>query len=186
MKRLYKVLGTATFGLAVILPLVGNMSATAEIANPVQLIAQAAQPQIILNLSVAKKAITATVQGNEQVEWEQLEDGVAVAPGDELRYTIVGQNTGDAPAKNLEVTQPIPELMTYKLDSATSEEEVQITYSTDEGETFVAEPKIEVKLDDGTVEERPAPAEAYTHIRWNFTTVTPETGATAMYNVQVQ
>lgn len=185
MKRLYKVLGTATFSLAVVLPLLGNMSAVAEIANPVKLIAQA-EPQIVLDLTVAKKAIKATVQGKEQVEWQQLEDGVAVAPGDELRYTIVGQNTGDAPANDLEVTQPIPELMTYKLDSAISEGQAQITYSVDSGETFVAEPKIEVKLPDGTVEERPAPAEAYTHIRWNFTTVTPEADAIAMYQVRVQ
>ena len=118
MKRLYKVLGTATFGLAVVLPLLGNLPAVAEIANPVRLIAQAGKPEIVLDLTVAKKAIKATVQGKEQVEWQELEDGVAVAPGDELRYTIVGQNNGDAPANDLEVTQPIPELMTYKLDSA--------------------------------------------------------------------
>ena len=187
MKRLHQVLGTAAFGLAVLLPLLNTVPATAEIPNPVKLIAQAApKPEIILDLAVAKQNTEVTVEGEEKVTWQQLEDNAAVAPGDVLRYTIVGQNTGESPAKDLAVTQPIPELMTYKLDSATSQNNADITYSIDGGETFVAKPTIKITLEDGTVEERPAPAEAYTHVRWNFPTVTPETDAIAMFKVQVQ
>ena len=183
---LHKFLGTAALGLAVLLPALNSVPATAEIPNPVKLIAQAAKPEIILDLAVAKQKMEVTVEGEEKVTWQQLEDNAAVAPGDILRYTIVGKNTGEAPAKDLAVTQPIAELMTYKLDSATSQNNADITYSVDGGETFTTEPTIEITLEDGTVEERPAPAEAYTHIRWNFPSVTPETGATAMYKVQVQ
>lgn len=187
MKRLHKVLGTATLGLAVILPLLSNVPAVAQISNPLEIIAQAVKkPEIILDLAVAKKTITATVEGKKQVAWEQLEDNAAVAPGDVLRYTIVGKNTGESPAENLEVTQPIPDRMSYKLNSATSKNNADITYSIDGGETFVAKPTIKITLEDGTVEERPAPAEAYTHVRWNFPTVSPELGATAMYEVEVQ
>ena len=187
MKRLHKVLGTATLGLAVILPLLSNVPAVAQISNPLEIIAQAVKkPEIILDLAVAKKTITATVEGKKQVAWEQLEDNAAVAPGDVLRYTIVGKNTGESPAQDLEVTQPIPELMTYKLDSASSQNTADITFSIDGGETFIAQPMIKVTTEDGTVVERPAPAEAYTHVRWNFPTVTPETGAMAMFQVQVQ
>ena len=187
MKRLHKILGTATLGLAVVLPLLNNVPATAQVSNPLKIIAQAAKkPEIILDLAVAKQALEVTVEGEKKVTWKQLEDNATVAPGDVLRYTIVGKNTGESPAQNLKVTQPIPELMTYKLDSATSQNNAQITYSIDDGETFVAKPTIKITLEDGTVEERPAPAEAYTHVRWNFPSVTPETGATAMYMVQVQ
>ena len=187
MKRLHKLLGVSVLGLAVMLPLLNHMPAIADISDPIDVTAQAAKkPQIILNLAVAKKAIKVTVEGKKQVTWKQLEDNAVVAPGDVLRYTVVGENTGDSAANDLVVTQPIPEQMTYKLNSAKSQNNVDITYSIDRGETFVAEPKIKITLEDGTVEERPAPPEAYTHIRWQFPTVTPEAGATAMYEVRVQ
>ena len=187
MKRLHKLLGVSTLGMAVILPLLTHLPAVANAANPVSIIAQAAaKPEIVLDLAVAKKATTVTVEGKEKVEWQDLGDNAAVAPGDVLRYTIEGKNTGESPAENLEVTQPIPDRMSYKLDSAVSKNNADITYSIDGGETFVAKPTIKITLEDGTVEERPAPAEAYTHVRWNFPTVTPELGATAMYEVEVQ
>lgn len=187
IKRLHKLLGVGTLGLAVMLPLLSNLPAVAGLPNPVKIIAQVAQrPQVILNLAVAKKTIEVTVDGKKQVNWQQLEDQATVAPGDILRYTITGENTGDSSANNLAVTQPIPDQMIYKLDSAKSKNNADITYSIDRGETFVARPTIKITLEDGTIEERPAPPEAYTHIRWQFPTVTPEAGATAMYQVRVQ
>lgn len=184
MKSLHKLLGVS-IGIAVVLPLL-NLPAVANTSNPVKIIAQAAQPEIVLDLAVARKATSVTVDGQQQVQWQDLENNAAVAPGDVLRYTIEGKNTGGSPANNLAVTQPIPNSMSYKLNSATSDSNADITYSIDGGETFVAKPTIKIALEDGTVEERPAPAEAYTHVRWNFPTVTPELGATAMYEVQVQ
>lgn len=184
---LRKLLGVSTLGIAVVLPLLNNLPAVANAPNPVSIIAQAAQkPEIILDMAVARKTTVATVDSKEKVEWQELNDKAPVAPGDVLRYTIMGKNTGGSPASNLEVTQPIPARMSYQLDSATSQNNADITYSIDGGETFVAEPTIKITLEDGTVEERPAPAEAYTHVRWNFPTVTPETGAMAMYEVKVQ
>ena len=184
---IHKLLGVSAISMAVVLPLLDSLPVLADVPNPVSIVAQAAQkPEIVLDLAVAKKATTATVDGKQQVKWQDLADSAEVAPGDVLRYTIVGKNTGGSPAKNLAVTQPIPARMTYKLDSATSQNNAEITYSIDGGENFTAKPTIKITLDDGTVEERPAPAEAYTHVRWNVPTVTPETGATAMYEVQVQ
>lgn len=184
--RLRKLLGVG-IGIAVILPALNNLPAVANTPTA-NLIAQAAneKPEIVLNLAVARKTTTATLEGKEKVEWQELNDKAPVAPGDVLRYTILGENTGGSPANNLEVTQPIPTRMSYQLNSAKSQNNADITYSIDGGETFVAKPTIKITLEDGTVEERPAPAEAYTHIRWNFPTVTPETGATAMYKVKVQ
>ncbi|MEM8674368.1 MAG: hypothetical protein AAGF83_10910 [Cyanobacteria bacterium P01_G01_bin.67] len=186
MKRLHQRLSIGTLGLVLLFPLLNNLPAVAQIPNPIQLITQADErPEIMLNLAVARKKTTVTVEG-EQVTWQQLEDNTAVAPGDILRYTIEGENKGTEPAQNLAVTQPIPAQMTYKLDSATSESEAEISYSIDQGETFVAEPTIKITQEDGTVVESPAPADVYTHIRWTFPTVTPELGAKAMYEVQVQ
>lgn len=185
--NLRKLVGISALGLAATLATLpfGGLPAVAEIAPLANLIAQA-KPEIILNLGVARKATEATVGGKEKVTWEELADSSPVAPGDVLRYTIRGENKGADPAKNLAVTQPIPEQMVYRLDTATSKDQAEITYSIDEGKTFVAKPQIEVAQEDGTKVKRPAPAEAYTHIRWKFPTVTPEAGATAMYKVQVQ
>jgi uncharacterized repeat protein (TIGR01451 family) len=189
MKALYKLLSIGTIGLTLILPSL-NMPAAADIPNPInsnEIIAQAAEkPEIILNLAIAKQKITATVDGKQQVSWQKLEDNAKVAPGDVLRYTIVGQNSGKSNANNLAVTQPIPDQMVYKLNSASSKNQAKITYSTDQGKSFVAQPKIKITKEDGTVVERPAPPEAYTHIRWQFPTVTPKAGAVAMYEVEVQ
>lgn len=187
MKRLHKLLGVSTLALIVVLPSIERLPAVASIPNPVSIIAQVAQkPQVVLNLVVAKKIIKVTVEGEQKVQWQNLEDGAAVAPGDILRYTVVGENTGKSPANNLAITQPIPDQMTYKLDSASSKNVAEITYSIDGGKSFVAEPTIKIAQEDGTVVDRPAPPEAYTHIRWQFPSVSPEERATAMYEVRVQ
>ena len=93
---------------------------------------------------------------------------MTVQPGDILRYTVDGANSGDIEATNLQITQPVPEQTVYVLGSAESVTAAEITYSIDGGETFVDSPMIEVELPDGTIEQQPAPAEIYTHIKWHF------------------
>ncbi|MEL6442006.1 MAG: hypothetical protein AAFQ80_22505 [Cyanobacteria bacterium J06621_8] len=192
MKPLSHKLGIGTLGLMLSLPLLHQLPAVAQItdliSNPNQVIAQAdneERPQINLDLAVARKKTTVTVEG-EEVTWQELKDNAAVAPGDILRYTIEATNTGTEAAENLVVTQPISERMTYRLDSVASDSEAEVSYSIDQGETFVTEPTIEITQEDGTVVESPAPAEVYTHIRLTFPTVAPELGATATYEAQVQ
>ena len=58
--------------------------------------------------------------------------------------------------------------MTYVIGSEKGITAAVATYSIDNGETFVAQPMVEVQLPDGTVEMQPAPAEAYTHVKWDF------------------
>ena len=91
-----------------------------------------------------------------------------VQPGDVLRYVVASSNEGEMAAKNLVITQPIPAAMTYVIGSEKGNTAADATYSIDKGETFVAEPMVEVTLPDGTVEMQPAPAEAYTHVKWTF------------------
>ncbi|MGC1247269.1 MAG: hypothetical protein WA865_13730, partial [Spirulinaceae cyanobacterium] len=90
-----------------------------------------------------------------------------VVPGDVLRYTVSGENTGDATANDFVITQPIPTQTIFVLDSADSSNVATITYSIDNGATFSTEPTIQVD-NNGTIIEQPAPAESYTHIRWSF------------------
>ncbi|MGD1904863.1 MAG: hypothetical protein ACFB0C_02580, partial [Leptolyngbyaceae cyanobacterium] len=63
----------------------------------------------------------------------------------------------------------------------------ELVYSIEGGETFVAEPKVEVTLPDGTDEQQPAPAEAYTHERWDFgSTLVAADSIQVAYDVQVK
>lgn len=184
MKLLHKILGIGTLGLVVTLPLI-NHPVQASF-NPVSQIIAQAQPQVKLNLTAARKTIVVTAGDEEQVKWESLDDSAVVNPGDVLRYTISSVNQGGDSANNLVVTQPIPEQMVYELGTASSENQAEVVYSIDNGETFVAEPTITITTEEGEKIEQPAPAETYTHVRWQFGSVPPEAGINAMYEVKVQ
>lgn len=153
------------------------------------LVAQAedSRPQVNLNLVVDKQQVTVDENGVEQVRWENVGNQVTVVPGDTLRYVVMGTNEGGEAANNLTVTQPISQQMVYVLGSANSSNNAEITYSINNGETFVANPTIKVEQPDGTVVEKPAPASAYTHIRWDFqSAIAPEDNLEAMYVVEVE
>lgn len=146
------------------------------------------QPKVQLRLTADKKIMQKDQQGNQKVAWQPLQGNVVVQPKDVIRYTITGANNSDRSAKNLVFTQPIPNRTIYVLNSAVAQNNAaKITYSIDKGKTFVENPIIQVKLADGKVETRPAPAEMYTHIRWNFgSDVNPKTAVNGSYQVQVR
>jgi len=163
------LVGLGALALAGAIPLVGGEPVRAQISEVRDTIVQAIlRPEVKLTLGAEKQVITVDNKGGEVVAWEALEGNVTVQPGDVLRYTVDGANSGDVEAANLQITQPIPERTLYVLDSAESITPAEITYSIDGGETFVETPMISVTLPDGTIEQQPAPADAYTHITWRF------------------
>jgi hypothetical protein len=101
---------------------------------------------------------------------------------------VNGANNGSRPATNLIVTQPIPKQTAYVLNSSsTIKSTATVTYSIDNGKTFVAKPTVQVKLANGKVETRPAPAEVYTHVRWKFTdAIAAKSTIGAAYQVRVK
>ena len=147
-----------------------------------------AKRQVQLNLTAAKKIVQQTSDGKPQVSWQSLQGNVTVQPGDVIRYTVTGANTGSRPTTNLVVTQPIPKQTAYVLNSSsTIKSTATVTYSIDNGKTFVAKPTVQVKLADGKVETRPAPAEVYTHVRWKFTdAIAAKSTVGAVYQVRVK
>ena len=90
-----------------------------------------------------------------------------IVPGTDLTYTIGFNNTGNAPATNLAVTDPIPANTEFKLGSATTNFgttglTVTMRYSNDNGATWTYTP---VSGAGG------APAgydRTVTHVRWSF------------------
>lgn len=165
------------------LPAIANLLPQTAIAQNPQ-----AKRQVQLNLTAAKKVVQQAEGGKQQVSWQPLQGKVTVNPGDVIRYTVTGQNNGDRAVKNLVVTQPIPKQTVYVLNSVnTVNNTATVTYSIDNGKTFVAKPTVKVKLTDGKVVTQPAPAEAYTHVRWKFVqAINPKAATSAAYQVRVR
>ncbi len=144
--------------------------------------------QVQLRLEAAKR-IVQQVQGKQQVSWQALQGQATVQPGDILRYTLTGANNGERGVKNLAIKQPVPKGMMFVLNSATAEgtRDAEITYSIDGGRSFTEKPTVRVALANGKTEVRPAPASAYTHVRWRFSNEVPAKGMIkGTYQVQVR
>ncbi|MDJ0676984.1 MAG: hypothetical protein QNJ36_16650 [Calothrix sp. MO_167.B42] len=142
-----------------------------------------------LRLDAAKQLITKDAQGKQKVTWTALEGRATVKPGDILRYTVSGSNNGEKAVKGLVVNQPIPQGMKYVLKSATVNvnKGAKITYSIDQGKTFVETPTIKLRQEDGTFKTVAAPAEQYTNIRWNFgESVAAKSTVRGIYQLQVR
>ena len=185
MKRL-SIIGLAAMLVAVPFSSFPGIAAT----TPKNILAQnvQAQPKVQLRLTADKKMVQKDTAGKDKVTWVSLQGNVTVQPGDVIRYTVTGANNGDRPANNLVVTQPIPRQTAYILNSSnTINTTATVTYSIDNGKTFVAKPTVQVKLANGKVETRPAPAEVYTHVRWNFTdAIAVKSTIGAVYQVRVK
>lgn len=181
-------LGLATLAAIAAVPMVMETPVLARLQDAGEtLVQQIRRPEVKLVLQADKQVQTVDEQGKPKVIWQSLEGEATVNPGDTLRYTIATQNEGEMDAKDLVITQPIPAQMQYVLKSAVGNDEAAITYSIDGGQSYVATPMVKVTLPDGTVKEEPAPAEAYTHIRWSFAdSLAPAIAVNVHYDVEVK
>lgn len=172
---------------AAVIPVASNTPVFASLQQAgTTIVKNILQPKVQLEMSAAKKVVTVDTKGKQQVKWQDLKGEVTVQPGDVLRYTVSSKNAGDKPAKNLVVTQPIPQKTIYILKSAQANG-AKLTFSIDGGKSFVAKPIVKVKLEDGKEALRPAPARAYTHARWNYgASVAPLAAVEASYEVAVK
>lgn len=165
MKRWF--IGLSALALVGTAPLIGGEPVRAQIFQVKDAIVESIfRPEVKLTLGADKQIIELDAKGQQQVSWQELKGRVTVQPGDVIRYTVDGSNSGDVAAENLQITQPVPDKTIYEIGSAKGA--AQITYSIDNGQSFVSEPMVEVTLSDGTVELQPAPAEDYTHVQWGL------------------
>lgn len=180
-------LGLGALALAIALPFAAETPVLANLQEAGEALVQTIlQPKVQLNLEAAKQVIELDANGEEKITWLDMGDKASVIPGDVLRYQLTSENAGEKPAANLVVTQPVPAQTNYVLESAKANG-AELTFSIDGGATFVAEPLVEVILPDGTVQLQPAPAEAYTHIRWDYgESLEPLASVRAVYEVSVQ
>lgn len=151
-------------------------------------VAQSPQQQKALQLllEAEKQVLTKDQQGKQKVTWQALKGQAVVQSGVVLRYTLKAENKSDRPVKNLTLNQPIPKGMMYVLKSTTVTNNAKITYSIDGGRSFIENPTVKVTLPNGKVATQPAPASAYTNLRFQLPLVAVKTTVKATYQTQVR
>ena len=108
----------------------------------------------------------------------------SVVPGTEVIYTITAKNTGNEPADNIVVTNPVPEQTVY-VDGSAFGAGTNITFSVDGGKSYAEPERLTVKNKAG--KPRAATAEDYTHVRWTLQfNLQPGQEATVWYRVRVK
>jgi len=113
-------------------------------------------------------------------------DASRVLPGDTVRYHLLFTNVSAGAVHGIVLDNPIPAGLRFAPGSAKADRaDVAILYSIDGGKTYAAAPMIDAIV-DGQHEQRPAPAEMYTHVRWSVRGDVPK-GAQirAEYDAQV-
>ena len=96
-----------------------------------------------------------------------------VIPGTEVVWTVTALNTCQEPSDKVTINSPVPEHMTLVPESAIGPGSL-VTYSLD-GKAFASAGKLMVQENGAT---RPARADEYKHIRWEFRNSLPP-GASA-------
>ncbi len=88
-----------------------------------------------------------------------------VIPGSEVIFTTVFENISKEKAQQAAITNPVPEHMIYKADSAAGKD-TAITFSVDNGKSYNIPAKLFVSDAEGR--KIPARPQDYTHIRWEL------------------
>lgn len=115
---------------------------------------------------IAKAEIEVEVaKDNGEIEIKRVPAG-KVVPGNDVIYTITAKNTSNEPVSDVVITDPIPQHMAYRADSATGAG-TAIVFSADNGSTYDVPEKLVVVDEDGSV--RAAAPSEYTHVQWKFT-----------------
>jgi uncharacterized repeat protein (TIGR01451 family) len=143
------------------------------------LAAQSAEPKPLVITARNLTADSAKAAGAQRM------DLAMARPGDRLGYTLAFTNTTKGTVKNVQFVDPLPQGLLYRPGSARADKPVRIEYSIDGGKTYAANPVIEV-MENGRKVMKPAPREAYSHIRWTVEApLAPGAQVTAGFQAEV-
>jgi len=132
--------------------------------------------------TVAEVEITETTSQGKKIVKRQA--AKTVVPGSEVIYTITAKNTGNEPADNIVVTNPIPKQTVY-IDGSAFGAGTNISFSVDGGKSYGKAKQLTVK--DAKGKSRAATAEDYTNVRWTFQfDLKPGQEAPVWYRVRVK
>lgn len=139
--------------------------------------AQVGEPQA---LTIEAENVTA-----QTVERTGAQAG-ATLPGDVIEYRLTFTNHQAGAVSDVVLNDPIPAGLVFVPGSVTaSREDLLVEYSIDDGASWTERPTVEVEV-AGEAVTRPAPADAYTHVRWTITgSVNPGAQVTARFRAVV-
>ncbi len=142
-------------------------------------------PQVLAQIEVTTVAEVEVTETNPQGEKiVKRTKANRIIPGTEVIYTITARNTGNEPADNVVVTNPVPAQTVY-LDGSAFGAGTNITFSVDSGKSYNTANNLTVK--DATGNPRAATAEDYTHVRWTLQfSLQPGQEAPVWYRVRVK
>jgi len=108
--------------------------------------------------------------------------------GDLIVYTIAYANPTEEPVGDASLVGPVPAATVYVAGSAEKRVGMEQRFSIDGGKSFKAPPiTYKVRKPDGAVEEKPAPPEMFTHVRWVLSDAVPPGGSGSVsYKVRVK
>jgi len=115
--------------------------------------------------TVSEVEVTQTDSEGKKLEKRIDATNKSVAPGTTVIFTNYYTYSGDKPATDVVIKNPVPEHMSY-VDGTAEGKGTKIEFSVDQGKTFAAADKLKVKSADG--KERRATAADYTYIRWTI------------------
>ena len=131
---------------------------------------------IAMSAFLAAAPAWAEISAQQRIEKEIVQSGSqgeaklarvaadTVQPGEEVIYSLRYSNNADDAAEAVVLVMPVPDEITYVEGSATGEN-LNILFSADGGETFVARGRLTV-IEDG--QPRAAKGDEITHIKWSL------------------
>ncbi len=114
---------------------------------------------------VVEKEVTAAGPNGEETVTRIPAD--KVTPGETIVYSIRYKNDGAVPAGDIVLVMPVPKEVAYVEGSIEGEDGASVSFSADNGATYVARGRLTV-VEGG--EARPARGDEITHIKWTLTT----------------
>ena len=139
---------------------IGLVLIMAGLMGVAPLAGQSREPKLLVVAATNKTAESEKAAGKER------KDGHLARPGDVLGYTLAFTNHTGSRVKDVEFVDPLPKGVVYRLGSARADKATRIEYSIDGGKSWSAEPTV-VVMEKGRRVIKPAPREAYSHIRWS-------------------
>jgi uncharacterized repeat protein (TIGR01451 family) len=170
MTRLF-LTSLSTVAISTVMLLGNHLPAIGQLSQPTQLAQAVASKQAIqLRLSQSKK-----VADGKSFKLVPIS---SAKPGDVIVYGVTASNISDRPVNKLQINQKIRPGTVYIAKSATPISNASLMFSIDGGKTFSPQP---------IVNKKPAPASAYTNIRWSFIgSFAPKAKSNVSYEVEVR
>jgi uncharacterized repeat protein (TIGR01451 family) len=148
----------------------GHLPVIGQLVQPSFAQVPAAKQAIQLRLAQAKKVTTN--------DGYKLVSVTSAKPGDTIVYSVTANNISDRAVNKLRIDQKIRPGTVYVANSATPISNASLMFSIDGGKSFSPQP---------IVNKKPAPANAYTNIRWSyFGSFAPKSKSNVSYEVKIR